>query len=415
MPHQERVATLLERAIKSSFWGPRLEAAGWRPGLAPDDAMAVLGRLQPLTKEELLDHGPPLRTDMLTRPLGDAYVFRSGGTTGKPKFAVFANEEFRALVGPFIRTYRAAGLALGDRVANLFTCNSLYASFIFVNRCLEEMGVLNLPYTMAAPPDLVARQWDLFGLNTVLGFPSHLLQVVPAIGPGKVEKLFYAGEHLYEDDRRVLREQFGVKHIASAGYGAVDTGLMGFQCSCCRGSEHHVLDENAILEIVDPETFEAVPDGEPGLILVTVLDRLLMPVLRYSIGDMGRWLPAEECACGAAERRFELLRRGDDVLRIGIANVAYDEILEAVGGYAAAMQLVKEREGGRDRLRIRIEPRGGRVPDEVLRDRIYATKPDIPKMVGSGHIFDLAFEWLEPGGIARSPLTGKLRKVEDRA
>ncbi len=413
--HEDRVAVLLERAIKSSFWGPRLEAAGWRPGQSPADAVTVLGKLAPLTKEELLDHGPPLRTDMLTRPLGDAYVFRSGGTTGKPKFAVFANDEFRALVGPFIRSYRAAGLALGDRVANLFTCNSLYASFIFVNRCLEEMGVLNLPYTMAAPPDLLARQWDLFGLNTVLGFPSHLLQVVPAIGPGKVEKLFYAGEHLYEDDRRVLREKFGVKLIASAGYGAVDTGLMGFQCSHCTGSVHHVLDENAILEIVNPETYQQVPAGEPGLILATVLDRLLMPVLRYSIGDMGRWLPGDVCPCGAPERRFELLRRGDDVLRIGIANVAYDEIHEAVGDIAAALQLVKEREGGRDRLKLRMEPRDGKVPDEVLRDRIYLVKPDIPKMVGSGHIFELVFEWLAPGELPRSPLTGKLRKTEDRA
>ncbi|MBM3267813.1 MAG: phenylacetate--CoA ligase family protein [Candidatus Sericytochromatia bacterium] len=408
-----RVGLVLDHAARTGFWRPRLEAAGWEPGLPAAEAPAVLARVEILTKEELTEHGPPLRTDMLSGPLREAFVFRSGGTTGKPKFAVFANGEFRALVQPFIRTYRAAGLEDSDRVANLFAGGSLYASFVFVNRCLEELGVLNLPYMMSAPPELLAAQWDLFGLNTVLGFPTHLLQAVPAIGPGKVEKLFYAGEHLYADDRRVLREKYGVRHIASAGYGAVDTGLMGFQCPRCQGAEHHLLDTHAILEIVDPETLAPVPVGEPGLILCTVLDRLLMPVLRYSIGDMGRWLDGA-CPCGLPERRFELLRRGDDVLRIGIANVAYDEVLSAVGE-CGAMQIVKERRDGRDRLLLRIEPRGEARPSGEIRERLFAVKPDIAKLVSTGHIADLAIEWVAPGELPRSPLTGKLRKTEDRA
>ena len=64
----------------------------------------------------------------------------SRDTTGDPKFSVFSVTEFRRWVEVFLRTYDAAGLRPSDRVANLFVSGSLYASFIFVNRLVEEMG-----------------------------------------------------------------------------------------------------------------------------------------------------------------------------------------------------------------------------------------------------------------------------------
>ena len=417
---------VFERAWNAPFWRPRLAAAGYTTDLEDRAHDAVLGRLRPLVKEDLLDHAPPRSDAMLTGPLEAAYVFRTGGTTGQPKFSVFASAEFQAMVAGFVTAYRAAGLDAGDRVANAFTAGSLYASFVFVNRCLEEIGVVNLPYTMSAPPELVASQWDLFGLTAVMGFPSHLLKVVRAIGPGKVKKVFFAGEHLHDEDRRILTEDFGVGLIASGGYGAVDTGLMGFQCQACSGSVHHVLSDHARLDIVDAETLAPVGDGEVGQVLVTCLDRLLMPVIRYDIGDRARWIPGP-CPCSRPEPRFELLGRGGDTLRIGYANVAHDEIVRSLGTAAAAVQLVKERVDGKDLLRIRFEPRGigpmrattpsagDPVPVEQLISRILEAKPDLARMIGSGQMAPIVVEAVAPGGLPRSQLTGKQIKVEDRS
>ncbi len=422
-PTLERV---LKRAWNAPFWRERLAAAGYSVELEAGAQEAVLGRLHPLAKDDLLANAPPRSDAMLTGPLEAAYVFRTGGTTGEPKFSVFASAEFQAMVGGFVTAYRAAGLDPGDRVANVFTVGSLYASFVFVNRCLEEIGVVNLPYTMSAPPDLVASQWDLFGLSAVMGFPSHLMKVVRAIGPGRVEKVFFAGEHLHDEDRRILTEDFGVGLIASGGYGAVDTGLMGFQCQACAGSVHHVLTDHARLDIVDTETLEPVRDGEVGQVLVTCLDRLLMPVIRYDIGDRARWIPGP-CPCGRPEPRFELLGRGGDTLRIGYANVAHDEIVRSLGTAAAAVQLVKERIDGKDLLRIRFEPRwpgpagaltstpGDPVPVEQLLSRITEAKPDLARMAASGQIAPIVVEAVSPGDLPRSQLTGKQIKVEDRS
>ena len=386
------------------------------------DGLADLERLPVLEKGPFMAASPPDGEGTLTGPMGGAYVFRSGGSTGDPKFSLYAHGEFRRLAEIFLRTYGAAGLRPEDRVGNLFASGSLYASFVFVNRLLEEMGCLSFPFSNTASPEVVARHVRMFGINVLVGFPSWLLQVAGAIAQEglRVEKIFYAGEHLYDEERRYLQEALGCTLIASAGYGAVDTGLMGYQCERSGGRVHHVHSDHVILEFVDPETHEPVPPGVEGLILVTNLDRALQPVIRYNIGDLGRWVEGP-CPCGRTTPRFELLGRGDDALRIGYASLTYDEVSQAFAGVpelTATIQMVKEREAHKDKLRFRIEvPAPEALDHQALGERLSAVlataKPDIGKLLETGYIPPLAFEFLPPGGIPRVAVTGKLKRTLD--
>jgi phenylacetate-CoA ligase len=389
---------------------------------------ADLVHLPVLDKDDWLAASPPRSNAALTRPLARAYVFRTGGSTGDPKFSAFATTEFRAFSRYFRRTYRAAGLASGDRVANLFACGGLYASFIFVNRMLEETGCLNFPFTAATPCEAVAKHVRLFGINVLVGFPSWLLQVAEALsleGVG-IEKVFYAGEHLYPDERRFLQERLGATVIASAGYAAVDAGMVGYQCREATGEAgggiHHVLADHAHVELLHPETLMPVRAGEAGMVVVTNLDRRLQPVIRYVIGDIGRWVPGE-CACGRTAPRFELLHRGDDVLRIGYANVSYAEVLSAfadIEAVTSALQLVKSRRERKDALLLRLEVRGPVPADasalaERLAAALGAAKPDLAKLLADGYLHPLDFEFLPVGGIPRLPVSGKLKRVIDES
>lgn len=384
--------------------------------------LADLETLPVLEKGPFMAASPPDGEGTLTGPMGGAYVFRSGGSTGDPKFSLYAHGEFRRLAEIFLRTYGAAGLRPEDRVGNLFASGSLYASFVFVNRLLEEMGCLSFPFSNTASPEVVARHVRMFGINVLVGFPSWLLQVAGAIAQEglRVEKIFYAGEHLYDEERRYLEEALGCTLIASAGYGAVDTGLMGYQCDRSGGRVHHVHSDHVILEFVDPETHAPVPPGVEGLILVTNLDRALQPVIRYNIGDLGRWVEGP-CPCGRTTPRFELLGRGDDALRIGYASLTYDEVSQAFVGVpelTATIQMVKEREAHKDKLRFRIEvPAPEALDHQALGQRLSAVlasaKPDIGKLLETGYIQPLAFEFLPPGGIPRVAVTGKLKRTLD--
>lgn len=388
----------------------------------------VLASIPVLTKDDLVANSPPESEALLTGPLASAYLFRSGGTTGAPKFSPFAVSEFHRWVEVFKRAYTAAGLAPEDRVANLFVSGSMYASFIFVNRLVEEMGCLNLPLTAAATPTTVSATLELFDANVLMGGPSWLLEVVSALSPlaaSRITKIFYAGESLYSEERDWLHTRLpNLQVLASGGYGAVDAGLMAYQCKASSGSIHHVLADHVILEIVDPETLRSVPSGDPGLVLVTTLDRHLMPLIRYKIGDAGRWLEGP-CACGRSMPRFELLGRGDDTLRIGYANVDILEVLPAIAqvpGLSTHAQIVKDRRDRKDQLTVRIErqPDGDSDDDphrlaEAVAERLRLLKPDLAKSEASGYVWPLRVEILDPGGIGRVSVTGKIRRVVDRS
>lgn len=402
---------------RSPFYGRHLAGVD----LTGDWSLAAV---PPLTKDLLIAHSPPESSELLTGELEAAYVFRSGGTTGSPKFSPFAYDEFRNMAAVFLRTYGAAGLRSTDRVANLFASGSLYASFVFINRLLEEMGCVSFPFTGNAPAEVVGRHLELFPINTLVGFPTWLLEVVHRLSPeaqAKIEKIFYAGEHLYPEEYAYLRERLpSLKVLASAGYGAVDTGIMGFQCPHSTGSVHHVHADHVLIEIVDPATWRPVEGEEEGSLLITALDRFLMPIIRYEIGDRARWVP-EPCACGRTLPRFALLGRNDD-LRIGYATVAYDEVMRAVADHpelTSTVQIIKEREERRDRLILQAEVRPGFEGDQeslssALKASLFRHKPDLEKLVGTGHVHDVTVVVRALGEIPRMPVTGKVRRTVDR-
>ena len=83
-------------------------------------------------------------------------------------------------------------------------------------------------------------------------------------------------------------------------YGARDAGILAYTCP---SGGIHLTAENCILEVLDPVTYEPVPNGQSGVLAITDLTNYVQPRLRYMLGDMGT-LSTEECCCG---RRLPLV------------------------------------------------------------------------------------------------------------
>ena len=83
-------------------------------------------------------------------------------------------------------------------------------------------------------------------------------------------------------------------------YGAHDAGILAYTCP---SGGIHITAENCILEVLDPVTYEPVPNGQSGVLAITDLTNYVQPRLRYMLGDMGT-LSTEECCCG---RRLPLV------------------------------------------------------------------------------------------------------------
>ena len=76
-----------------------------------------------------------------------------------------------------------------------------------------------------------------------------------------------------------------------------------------------------IVEIINPDTLEPVPDGEVGELVLTTINREAMPMLRYRTRDLTRILPGE-CPCGRHHKRLDRMKgRSDDMIILKGVNI----------------------------------------------------------------------------------------------
>jgi phenylacetate-CoA ligase len=158
----------------------------------------------------------------------------------------------------------------------------------------------------------------------------------------------------------------------------------GLECSAHDGM--HYWADYYILEIVDPETLEPVPDGEVGEMVVTTLRKEAVPLIRYRTRDLTSIKP-EPCACGRIIPRHDrILGRSDDMFIVKAVNIypgQIDNILSHIEGIGSEYQVVIERAQGRDLMTLRVErsltseadhdPDMARVVRDALRKKIMVT------------------------------------------
>lgn len=375
-----------------------------------------------LERRDVYLNTPPQGEGLLTGPLEQAYVFASGGSTGEPKFSFYSYDEFSVMTTLLAEMYQVAGVSSRDIVGNLFVAGNLWTSFIVATEALEKIGCVTLPIAGNAEIDLITRYLKLFKPTVLIGIPSILIQLAETVKARRldirVRTVLYGGEHLGVTARALLTDVLGCEAILSAGYASVDAGLVGYQCSHSVGTAHHLLANHQYLEIVDPESGAAQPKGTAGEIVVTNLDRRLMPIIRYRTGDLGKRVDGI-CPCGRPGPRFELLGRCGDVIRVGSVSIypeAIASVLGRVDEVSRLFQIVAERQGAKDRLTIRTESPFAADGDLAARIEtlILTENAELAEAVREGWLGAFRVEVLPQGGIPRVTRTGKIRKVIDR-
>lgn len=88
-------------------------------------------------------------------------------------------------------------------------------------------------------------------------------------------------EMLFEDDKVLLENQFGVPVVNE--YGASELDLIAFQNT---QGEWRVNSETLFVEILDDDN-NVLPNGKEGRVVITSLYNKAHPFIRYDIGDVG--------------------------------------------------------------------------------------------------------------------------------
>ncbi|MFD9335037.1 phenylacetate--CoA ligase family protein [Streptomyces sp. NPDC060028] len=364
---------------------------------------------------------------VLTAPLTEATVFKTGGTTGAPKFSFYTRDEWQEFVTAFGAGLVEAGLRSGHRVADLFYAGELYASFLFVLDSLAHapVGNVRLPIGGSAPLESTIPALRDFAADVVAGTPTTLCRLAEQlISTGEqlpaVELLFFGGEALFSDQRRLLAAAFPHAEVRSLGYASVDAGLLGCPVPGSDPRTHRAFTPHSVVEILDESTGEPISEaGRPGRVVVTSLFRTLMPVIRYPAGDRAEWTDPEA-------GHFRILGRSEEGVRVGPVALYHQDVQAVLAaadrqGLVVGSQLVVRRWDGRDGLILRLATAPGDGEDparlsalaEAVADGLYAARPHFPDSVAKRFVHPLAVEWVRHRDLAVNSRSGKLIRVLD--
>ncbi|MBI4494707.1 MAG: phenylacetate--CoA ligase family protein, partial [Chloroflexi bacterium] len=156
--------------------------------------------------------------------------------------------------------------------------------------------------------------------------------------------------------RQRIEEAWGATCFDHTGMSEI--GATGYTCVAQAGV--HLIESEYIVEVVNPETGEPVPEGQEGELVLTNLGRWGMPLLRYHSGDRVQ-LTTERCECGRTNARMlgGILGRADDMVIVRGVNVFPGSIEGVVRQYAEIdefrIEIAAERQMKELRLAVEID------------------------------------------------------------
>jgi phenylacetate-CoA ligase len=293
------------------------------------------------TKEELREsqrRDPPFGAHLCAPREQLVRLHVTSGTTGEPVAIGLTREDHAANSAVGGEAFAIAGLTAADTVAHCLNY-ALYAGGIADHMALEASGATVVPVGVGQSQrllDLIPR----LGITAIFGtlsFPAYLADRAREAGLDPralgLRHIVTAGEPGagLAAVRAGIEEAWGVTVADTFGMSDVWSTMAG---ECGRGEGLHLTtDGHALLEVVDPDTGDALPleDGVSGELVWTHLRRRASPLLRYRSSDLATVWTAP-CACGRATPRIRIGGRRDDMLRVQAVNVYPQAIGELLGG-----------------------------------------------------------------------------------
>jgi phenylacetate-CoA ligase len=225
----------------------------------------------------------------------------------------------------------------------------------------------------------------------------------------KVKMGIFGAEPWSEELKKRIEEESGIKAYDIYGTSEL-SGPLFTECSEQCGI--HVWGDKFIVEILDPDTQEPVPDGERGELVITTLTKEALPLIRYRVKDLTRKL-SEPCKCGRTHPRITRISgRSDDMIIVRGINVfpgQVEAVLLNIPEVGNHFMIILDRVGPLDNMKVQIE-----MNESAFSDRMSDMMALKKKISGAlRHVLNLSVEveLVEHGSLPRSE--GKSKKVID--
>ncbi|WP_439550659.1 phenylacetate--CoA ligase PaaK [Falsiroseomonas sp.] len=381
-------------------------------GVTPDDLHALedLRRFPFTTKADLRENYPfglfAVPRDKLAR------IHASSGTTGKPTVVGYTADDIAMWAQVMARSIRASGGRPGMMV-HIAYGYGLFTGGLGAHYGAEALGCAVVPMSGG----MTERQVQLiedFAPDIIMVTPSYMLALLDEFRRqgkdprGTSLKIgIFGAEPWTEAMRAQIEDAFGIQAVDIYGLSEVIGPGVANECVETKDGPH-IWEDHFFPEVVDPNTGDPVPDGEPGELVFTSLTKQAMPIIRYRTRDLTRLMPGT--ARPAFRRMQKITGRSDDMIILRGVNLFPSQVEEQilrVPDLAPHYQLILTREGPLDAMTIAVEAEPGTTPDE--RDRAAKTLAHYVKaIIGVTAAIDVR----DAGAIERS--LGKAKRVLDR-
>ena len=372
---KQQVARCWEIPFYQRHWGQ----AGIKPGdIQTVDDLRKLPTFAVSDLRDSIDRAPPfgdyMGVDPKNGPPTPWVMQTSGGTTGLPRPILYTprDREVTGILGA--RRLFMAGIRAGDLVQTTHSLGLSNAGLSTREAVWKYSGAVPVMTGSGAGTPTrqqieIAKAWKI---RALIGFPAYLRHMALVardelkIDPREMN-VRIIGTHLGTDDRRELEELWNAKVYDS--YGANEAGMMAADCSERNGM--HIFEDTHFIEIVDPETGAAVPEGQRGTVYVTCLFKHAAPMIRFNINDVSAFASGT-CACGGTHRRIQgIFGRSDNMVKLRGVNVFPEAIGTLLGGdkrTTGEYLCVVEPSGpsAREEMTVMIETSDGSVEKDAV-------------------------------------------------
>lgn len=354
-------AEKLRRTITICLQSPFYKRVLGERGITPDSIKTIddVRCLPFTTKQDLRDNYP---FGLVGGDMKDAIrIHSSSGTTGHPTVVAYSRHDIESWANMIARNM----YMVGCRDTDVFQNSSGYGMFtggLGFQYGAERLGATTIPAAAGNSKRQIMFIRD-FGTTCLHAIPSYAIRLAEVFHEEGIDPrstslhtLFIGAEPHTEEQRRRIERLLGVKAYNSFGMTEMNGPGVAFECKEQNGM--HLWEDNYIVEIIDPDTLESVPDGEIGEMVLTTLDRTMMPILRYRTHDLTRIIPGD-CPCGRTHRRIDRIKgRTDDMFIIKGVNVfpmQVEKILVQYPGLGSNYLITLDTENDNDVMTVEVE------------------------------------------------------------
>ncbi|MEC7491020.1 MAG: AMP-binding protein [Pseudomonadota bacterium] len=366
--------TAVERARQSSFFAGKLDNVDITHIHEPEE----WAKLPILTKDELRNiPAESFIEEFCIQPPTEIIEFwRSGGSTGQPLFYPRTKNDLRLAREGFRRSWEVANVAKGDLAHVSFPLGIHPVGQLYC-RTAQQMGV-GVNWCGAGNSTPSETQIELIRTlkpRVFCGMASYGLQLAQVaermgfnLAASSVEIFMTAAEPVSKGKRERIEALWGAELYNQ--FGCTEGSFMASESD--RHDGMHYWTDMFDLEVIDENTREPVTEGQTGILVMTPYwNNEITPFLRWETGDYVSYV--DRGATSGPAGIYPMIRHTArtsgffKVRGININHADFEDFMHRRMEIADFKVEVEETDT-LDQLRISIETRGAKAPDNVQAD-----------------------------------------------